>query len=301
MINKIIDLLDTEKLPLVIYHDNCLDGFTAAWCFWHRYGDGFEYIPAQYKSKELPDVANRHVFLVDFSYPKATVFKILEACKSLTIWDHHKSAIEDLKNISDPKFFSDFNIEKSGAQIAWKNLFPKEDEPDIVSYTADRDLWKFTSPFTRDYCEGLSAEPKLFTRWEFQTINQEEKTRTLIIKGRTLREKFDIDLERLLTNSATYGMMEGYLVPFVNLPPLYASEAGNRLSTGNPFAVTYWLSGGELQVSLRSDNKDPAAIDVSEIAKFWDGGGHKNAAGFKLNNTIEILDFIERTLDQTRK
>lgn len=24
--------------PLVIYHGNCADGFSAAWCFWRKYG-----------------------------------------------------------------------------------------------------------------------------------------------------------------------------------------------------------------------------------------------------------------------
>lgn len=26
--------------PLVIYHGNCADGFSAAWCFWRRAPDG---------------------------------------------------------------------------------------------------------------------------------------------------------------------------------------------------------------------------------------------------------------------
>lgn len=296
--NSRIDPFDAEKKPLVIYHDNCLDGFTAAWIFYHKYGDAFEIIPGQYQSNSFPDFSNRHIFLVDFSYPKAIIYQILEQCKTLTIYDHHKSAIEELKDIGDPKLFMDFDIEKSGAEIVWQNLYPGVMPPDIVEYTADRDLWKFNLNQSKEYNEGLFSRPRTFAEWDIIHLSKSRGTDKLINEGDALLKKFNTDLERLLTNSATYGMVEGYLVPFVNLPPLYASEAGNRLSKGNPFAIVYWLSGGELQVSLRSDNKSSDSIDVSEIAKFWGGGGHKNAAGFRLNNPIEILDFIERTIEQ---
>lgn len=29
--------------PPVIYHGNCADGFSAAWCFWRKYSDGADY------------------------------------------------------------------------------------------------------------------------------------------------------------------------------------------------------------------------------------------------------------------
>ncbi|XPV82160.1 MAG: DHH family phosphoesterase [Halarcobacter sp.] len=45
------------------------------------------------------------------------------------------------------------------------------------------------------------------------------------------------------------------------------------------------VSNGKVRVSFRSKEK----IDVSEVAKRFDGGGHLNAAGF----SIETLDLDE--------
>ena len=39
--------------PLVIYHGNCADGFSAAWCFWRKYGDGADYVAGVYQQQPL--------------------------------------------------------------------------------------------------------------------------------------------------------------------------------------------------------------------------------------------------------
>lgn len=287
-----IDPFDTEKKPLVIYHDNCLDGFTAAWIFYNKYGDGVELIPGQYQAQEIPDVSNRHVFLVDFSYPKAVVIQILEQCKSLTIWDHHKSAIENLKDIRDPKLFTDFDINSSGARITWDNLYPDKPTPDIIAYTQDRDLWKFELNKSKEYNEGLFALPRSFLMWDKTFYNEPKSTDEMITRGTTLLEKFNTDLERLLTDSVSYGMLDGHVIPCVNLPGMYASEAGNRLSRASPLALIYHIKNDELIVSLRSNKDNPDHVDVSEIAKFFEGGGHKHAAGFKIKGHFAILSFL---------
>ena len=38
-------------LPLIIYHDNCADGFGAAWAAYKKFGaDGAEYLPMNYNA-----------------------------------------------------------------------------------------------------------------------------------------------------------------------------------------------------------------------------------------------------------
>ena len=82
--------------PLVIYHGNCADGFSAAWCFWDAYKDGYEYYPGEYQ-KAPPDVTGRVVYLVDFSYKSFVIEQMLETAQCIIVIDHHKSAIEDLE------------------------------------------------------------------------------------------------------------------------------------------------------------------------------------------------------------
>ena len=41
-------------LPLIIYHDNCADGFGAAWAAYKKFGaDGAEYLPMNYNDKRV--------------------------------------------------------------------------------------------------------------------------------------------------------------------------------------------------------------------------------------------------------
>mgnify|MGYP001450666450 FL=1 len=68
----------------------------------------------------------------------------------------------------------------------------------------------------------------------------------------------------------------GYQVPCVNTNSL-ASEIGNDLAKGQPFAAMYCDNADKRIFSLRSDVD---GVDVANIAKLFGGGGHFHAAGF---------------------
>ena len=55
--------------PLVIYHANCPDGFTAAWIARKAFGPDCEFIPAHYGDSP-PDCTGRSVYILDFSYKR---------------------------------------------------------------------------------------------------------------------------------------------------------------------------------------------------------------------------------------
>jgi hypothetical protein len=59
----------TVRPPLCIYHGNCADGFGGAWVFKRYAPIEFEFYAGDYK-KAPPDVTDRHVYLVDFSYKR---------------------------------------------------------------------------------------------------------------------------------------------------------------------------------------------------------------------------------------
>jgi nanoRNase/pAp phosphatase (c-di-AMP/oligoRNAs hydrolase) len=76
----------------------------------------------------------------------------------------------------------------------------------------------------------------------------------------------------------------GYIVPALNLPAKYSSDAGHALcniKTAGDFAAVYQdvsTTEGLMRIySLRSNG-----FDVSAIAKQYGGGGHRKAAGFKI-------------------
>ena len=66
----------------------------------------------------------------------------------------------------------------------------------------------------------------------------------------------------------------------VNANALFASELGNRLAErSGSFGLVWELAaGGDVKVSLRAAGK----VDVAAIAAGYGGGGHPNAAGFRM-------------------
>ncbi len=75
--------------PLVIYHANCADGFTAAWAV--RQAMDAEFHPGVY-GEAPPEVAGRDVILVDFCYPFDVLMQLGLSARSVLVLDHHKSA-----------------------------------------------------------------------------------------------------------------------------------------------------------------------------------------------------------------
>ena len=73
--------------------------------------------------------------------------------------------------------------------------------------------------------------------------------------------------------------VEGHDVPVVNTG-IYISETLHELAKGEAFAAAYSdVSETERVYSLRSA---PDGEDVGEIARKLGGGGHRHAAGFKV-------------------
>jgi hypothetical protein len=143
----------------VIYHHNCIDGFTAAWCAWKVYGDSATYIPAQY-NEPAPDVTGDDVLIVDFSYARSTLLAMRESAKSLRVLDHHKTAEEDLRGLD----FCLFDMNRSGAGIAWDELKTGE-RPPLVAYVEDRDLWRFALPDSKIINAFIGSYDFSFDMW----------------------------------------------------------------------------------------------------------------------------------------
>ena len=87
----------TTKKPLCIYHGNCADGFAAAVII-RMYNPDMEFYPGIY-GEQPPDVTDREVIMLDFSYKKDLLEMLAWRAKSILILDHHKSAEENLKDL----------------------------------------------------------------------------------------------------------------------------------------------------------------------------------------------------------
>lgn len=268
---------------LIIYHGNCVDGFTAAWIA--------ESVLSQDQDTKLyaatyPDPPpfdlidqNTRVYILDFSYSWEDTLAICDTAAFVVVLDHHKSAIEGLQGFKHPKCQLLLDTFKSGAGLAWKWFYPGVDMPDLVARVQDRDLWKFEYEDSKNVNEAIFSRPYSLETWDAMAkmpIADLEK------EGEALKRKKDKEVAEFIEKHSKEMVLGNCKVMSCNLPYFYASECGHKLLQDYPdypFAVTYYLSGNEVIFSLRSDD---TKMDVSLIAKRFGGGGHRNAAGFKL-------------------
>jgi oligoribonuclease NrnB/cAMP/cGMP phosphodiesterase (DHH superfamily) len=263
---------------LVIYHANCTDGFTAAWCFHHAAPGTFEFLPASY-GQEPPDVAGRQVYLVDFSYPREQLLAMAETAAGVTVLDHHQSAEAALAGLTHPRLHVHFDMQRSGAGMAWDFLFPNVSRPVFLSFVEDRDLWRFRFPDTKASHAYLGSVPHTFDAWDDIMLGDLRRQTIALAQGEALVrlvEKQVADAVRSTQRSAVIG---GQIVPVANVPGFLASDAGHFMNEGVPFAATYFDTEQRRCFSLRSR---PDGADVSLIAGQYGGGGHKHAAGFSV-------------------
>lgn len=259
---------------LCIFHGNCADGFTSAWVVRKALGDSVDFHPGVY-SNPPPPVEGRDVLMVDFSYKRPVLEQIRDQAKSVLILDHHETAQADLQDL--PGVQSVFDMKRSGAGITWDYFFPNKPRPVLLNHVEDRDLWKFALRRTREIQAAVFSYPYDFKAWDF--LMEEADPEKLAIEGEAIERKHFKDIRELIQVVTREFTISGHVVPIANLPYTLTSDAALMLAKGKPFAGCYWDTPEGRVFSLRSTED---GLNVADIAKFYGGGGHKHASGFRV-------------------
>jgi len=289
-------------MDLIVYHNNCPDGFAAAFIAHQRYPEA-KLLPRDH-GLEPPyaEVKDKDVLVVDFSWrTREQNLELAELSKTFRILDHHKTAQETLQGLD----FATFDMNRSGAGLAWDYLFGKDSRtslkrpieaqpwlsrPWYVDYVEDRDLWRKALPSTDEVNAYIMTLPYDFTAWEGLAAMKTYEEAAFKGQGALAHVKHYV--REALTNART-GKLAGYDAMIINALYLNISEvAGELANLCNGIGIGYFERGdGVMQFSLRSRNE----VDVSAIAKQLGGGGHRNAAGFQLPVQFGRL-FVDRVI-----
>ncbi|WP_047295301.1 phosphohydrolase [Pseudomonas lundensis] len=298
---------EIQRKTMCIYHGNCADGFGAAWVVRKALGSDVEFVAGIY-GQEPPDVAGKDVVIVDFSYKYDILAALARKANSVIVLDHHKSAAEDLARFESfhagveedtrrddgatllgwktahvmansqngPTIACCFDMNRSGAMLAWDHYFPNQEPPQLLRHIEDRDLWLFKLEGTREIQANLFSYPYDFEVWD-QLVAAD--VLTLVSDGAAIERKHHKDVAELVGVTKRRLKIGGFDVPVASLPYTLTSDAGHLMAQGEPFAACYWDTPTGRVFSLRSTDE---GIDVSEIASQYGGGGHRNASGFRV-------------------
>jgi oligoribonuclease NrnB/cAMP/cGMP phosphodiesterase (DHH superfamily) len=275
----------THKI-YVLYHAHCTDGTGSKYAAWKRLHHRATYIAVNY-NQPMPELEpGSEIYIVDFSYPK-TVLEALQAThKSVVVLDHHKTAEEALRGVKGCVF----DMHKSGCVMTWEYFHPNTSVPNLLLDIQDRDLWLWKRPNSKAVHAGLNILEGDMHEWDkAATIpNHYDK---LVSIGNTFLRKQDLVVKSAVKSKTKVINFLGYKCGITNQCDL-SSEIGNGICLSKEldvdFAVVYCITASDdVLLSFRSLGD----FDVSELAKKFGGGGHKNASGanVKLDVLIKIL------------
>lgn len=280
--------------PLVIYHGNCADGFTAAWLaniYFHRQHVDARTMPDDWfvdhhgavYGEAPPDVSGRDVFILDFSYPRAVMIEMSQRANSITHIDHHKTSIDLLDGLAAEascELRSVLDTSRSGAYLTSQFFWPSEEPGTMVQLVDDRDRWVFQDVRSRPFHASLFSRPYQIGEWNRLSVSVAQA----VEEGEAIERKHLKDIAELLDVCTQLELIDLESVPCANLPYIHASDAGAMLLERFPqarFAATWFVNKDNNRVfSLRSRNGSD--VDVALIAQKFGGGGHKHASGFRI-------------------
>ncbi|APU89011.1 strong similarity to phosphohydrolase [Virus Rctr197k] len=289
----------------IIFHANCHDGVTALWAATRRLPDADMYAGKYDEPPDLERLRGCDVVFVDFCWRRAAMVAVREVASSVLVLDHHKTAMDamvgqgenfvDMRSWSGPitwerhlenitqdadegvhnSIYMLFDMERSGAGIAWDVLMSGNPRPLLIDYVEDRDLWRFKLIGSREVHAACSSFPLSLVA---RTMLMAMPIQKLIDDGSVIL-RYHNKLVETAAGHAIMAELGGHTVPTLACPNIeLAPDIGHKLAQGHPFAAIYVdRSDGSRYYQLRSSSE---GLDVGEIAQRLGGGGHRNAAGY---------------------
>ncbi len=236
-----------------------------------------EILYAQYgkdKNKVLDGITSDcNLIIGDFSFEYSTM-EMLDALVDGTFVciDHHASAQKELSGLD----YCIFDMSKSGAVLTWEYLFPDVLVPKLLKYIQDRDIWTWKLPNSHAVSAALQLIP--ITHYDVFEEHMYDID-SLMLSGIVVLNYQELQVEKVMSRRKDMPTMVigGHKVPCINTTALI-SEIGNAIAGTAKFAALYFDTATERVFSLRSVGD----FDVSQIARKYGGGGHRNAAGFSV-------------------
>jgi oligoribonuclease NrnB/cAMP/cGMP phosphodiesterase (DHH superfamily) len=257
-LNLLIKPDQYDPQPLIVYHGHgCPDGFAAALAAWLFYAGRAEFLGLDHgdiKSvDDLPVLAGRAVYILDFSFTPEIMRRVDEQAAKLVVLDHHKSAADKFIGFDCRHGVIHFDMYKSGSRLAWEFFLPAEPIPDLVRFVEDRDIWVWQYPQSAGFLAALDMEPFEFHRWRDMASFKNDELSVFVERGKAMDEKFS-KLAVDIAEGAQALHFNGVQGLMVNAPAVFHSLVGDLLSNQSGTFALMWTidKTGSVKCGLRS-------------------------------------------------
>jgi len=272
---------------VVIYHDQCRDGFGAAYAAWKKFGDSATYIPRKTQDPVPEGLVNKEVYIVDYSFQKPDLEALIATNKLVMVIDHHETARDAVTAFPQ----NIFDMQHSGAVLAWHHFQPNTEVPLLLKYVEDHDLWKCELEHNREFGAALGEYNQDFETWDQLVINLMDRDHfsKFISHGASIAGFEDRLVDNIL-HFREKAVFEGHDIYVLNAERIYRSILGHKLCRlsaqegGTAMAIVYYRYDGMVHCSLRSEGD----VNVGEFAQKYGGGGHKHAASIRVENFSDL-------------
>jgi hypothetical protein len=277
------------------FHAGCPDGFGAAWSVWRVWGDEGRFVP---RGHDDPFDARAHegeqVVFVDIAPRNDHLKAPGEVAEQVIVLDHHLSArdhyradpaVENL--LDDGDHCIRFDLDHSGAVLAWQYFHPDDPAPDLLRYVEDQDLWSWALPRSAEVNAAIGSYPREFSTWSELA---QRPWQQLADEGVPILRAQRIEIERCLhlAHPVSLGKRRVEAVNALHHRSAIGHELAKRAAFGHAVGLVYRIAGGQVDVSIYSIGD----VDVSAIAGDHGGGGHRNASGFSVSLRVWLDQFV---------
>ena len=311
-------LLHSSAKHAIIYHKDCNDGFASAWLMAKLLEEkGEDYtLYAMHYGDNVPNIENSYIWILDFSLPYSILLTLSSKNNNIMLMDHHASAFKllsdsyaDVDEIPKDAYYINDNKEnnisillqnnRSGCGMAMDfcmhekaNIAQNKRVVAVIEAIEDRDLWRFKLPDTEIYSALISSIDKTVECWDRVLLKMNDDEFAKIFERAKIINEYENTTAAAAAKKVKIIDFQEMKVPVTNCTSLI-SLTNDKMNKYTGISMTYFImSDSNLAIiSLRSRGD----INVATIAEKFGGGGHKNAAGFKLS-LISLIDLLDGKL-----
>lgn len=274
---------------MLIIHHNDMDGRSSAAIVYKKYNiyETIRFVEMDYaKQLDLSIIQkDEKVVIVDFSLKPDVMNKLLDITKNVTWIDHHATAeLYPYQHLNGLRDFKDKS--KSGCELTWEYFYPNVKMPMAIQLIGDLDKWALKyGTHSFQFFEGIKLYDNTPTSniWFPLLLDDAEFCNKITEEGKIsirYRNSYCKDLINTYGYEAEIEYCEEDEITkkvkgFACNQFMFGSKGFLEKYDDYPLCFSYIHDGENFTVSMYSNT-----IDVSVIAKYYGGGGHRGAAGF---------------------